>query len=763
MSKYTLLLAAALLLITSPFNCAAEEKTDLPEAEKRMAEIEQNLDQYRARFNELKNIGYGGATLRSDLDTLGLAVGDLVKELEELKEELTSGSIVPVMVWANKKYKNTVKETSFQYGQRFYLHHVLAYLPEDTATTWDLFLYDQDTGALVKEVKNLGMKKEVLDTRAGKISMFTNTVTWTQVRNLKIQSVVTPENGDPIIMQPAFVSIKDNSEPLEIHLPDEMVEDESYAVSYNLPEGFKPPFTMTLKYKGIEGRFEENGSMECQTSEMVIIGEDGRAVHPRFKEPPEIMMPTFYRNQCRVYENLGRLPDTAGSIESGKVDLTMIVEDAGGRKATGRKTLSFVPFNPRIKTLAMIAPEKSDDFLLREMIITEARAGDTVAAYVAFKVSTADEKNYHLRAEAVDLNTGNRLGSHDILLTQRRREEGEANLVYKKYNWNGANNIRIRAWIEDAAGNNMCEETVPFTVTNERMTIVGPSNIMAIKKIPFSLRVPSDFEPPIQWIANHNDDMLGVWPANSSKNSMDLTGTEGVMFGFARGKPGRGQIRIKVSDRNGRVALGSKNINISLNPDAEKGIFDDIVDMIDGIGDAMVIAGETMADPDGPLAQYVENQGNPGGTGPGNWFKDIEMLEDEDDLDEDPWPTIPSGPPAGPGPSVPKEDKKQPAPKTYYVVRTRNDYFGDREASEYKVQIVQGKPRTGFSSPAPKSSSCSGGRQSYRYFTWARGPMTKEEAEAEARQDRRVPMKFSFSLGQNWCAPKDHQARDYIE
>ncbi len=157
------------------------------------------------------------------------------------------------------------------------------------------------------------------------------------------------------------------------------------------------------------------------------------------------------------------------------------------------------------------------------------------------------------------------------------------------------------------------------------MTIAGPSDIMAIKEVPFSLRVPSDFEPPITWIANHNDDMLGVWPANSSKKNMDLTGTKGIMFGFARGKPGRGQIRIKVRDKNGRVAAGSKNINISLNPKAEKGIFDDVIDIVNGVGDALTAVGESLADP-----------GSGGtGTGGGPWgVRHVPMEVREEDEDD---------------------------------------------------------------------------------------------------------------------------------
>ncbi len=433
MSKCIIILAAALLLITSPFNYAAEENAELSQAEERMEEIEQNLEKYRARFNELENIGYGGATLRSDLDNLGLAVADLVKELEEIKKQLPENAILPVMVYANKTYKNTEQQTTFLRGEKFYLHHVLAYFPEDTAAVWDLFIYDQDTGKLLKEARNLKMKKEIINTRLGKVTLFTNYIKWKPIKNLKIQSVVTPENSEPIKMDPVFISIKDDSEPLNILMPDEMIEEETYSVKCSLPEGFKPPFTMTLKYKGIEGRFEEKGSMECESSEMILFGEEGDAANSGFKEPPDITMPTFYRNKCRVYKNLGRLPDTVSSSQSGKAELTMTVEDAEGRKARGRKTLNFIPFEPEIKTLVMIDPDKSDDFLLRDIAVTEARAGDNVKAYVEFEISEGDKNDYYMIGKAYDEDNDSLISSYSVRLEGGTRRAGYASINFNKF------------------------------------------------------------------------------------------------------------------------------------------------------------------------------------------------------------------------------------------------------------------------------------------------------------------------------------------
>ena len=101
--KYLVSLFLALLFVTSVSGAdwTVEELTE------RLSAAKAELQKYRAEYEHLKNVGYGGPVLRKDLEMLGGDVASLVKEIQSINEQLSGVEASPLIGEAAVSLKAT--------------------------------------------------------------------------------------------------------------------------------------------------------------------------------------------------------------------------------------------------------------------------------------------------------------------------------------------------------------------------------------------------------------------------------------------------------------------------------------------------------------------------------------------------------------------------------------------------------------------------------------------------------------------------------
>lgn len=610
-----------LLLMLAAAPCSGAERR--AEALASMAGIEVRLDACGQEYERLKHIGYGGQTLRADLGKLGERVAALVSELEEIGKTLEADPGLKVyggMIARDLKDYEMIKSVS--QGQGFaYLTRIDGLGPDAKSTARaELVLHDADTGKKIASYTRPGWNYNEKTGATVLIGNFKQG--YSQPGNLRLELILTTQDGRVAVVPPVFLAVLDNSEALTIHLPPDMVEQELYGFDIGLPKGFTPPYRVTTRYEVLQGEVEEEVD-DGYCGEIGFSGANGGPGDPHPLEPS-----LFDRHECKVLNNLGRPPHEIFWDRAGRFKVGFTVADANGRRAKGSRSVTVEAVRTAIEHANLMDTDGNP--------VDRVRAGQTVVMEVGLKAGSDQKGELFLRSSAYDMDTGDRLSGHDV-----RGPLLYSKLRFTDFHWFGAKNVKIEVRLEDEAGKLLDQASDTLAVTHERLEITGPATIMATTRVPFGFRVPAGFKRPYRWIdvKQHDKKMLGVWSINQENGGTQVAGEGGIMFGFAEGRPGSGRFTISLADANGRVATGTKGVRVTLNPRTEKGVFDDVFEIMGGMADGFVAAAETMGEPGGPLDAYINGSVN---WEPGGGSFPI-LKEGPDDDDEDDWKSLGQG------------------------------------------------------------------------------------------------------------------------
>lgn len=133
-----------MVLLVFPVPGLAESKLSFTEDEVTlMLEMETSLEEYRAEYERLKDIGYGGQTLRADLGTLGAKVAKLSEILEGLGSERSDLTVAAGAIVNNVIELKHIKKT--HPGEPFTALFVVEGLTPDTMDDFRYSLLVVDT------------------------------------------------------------------------------------------------------------------------------------------------------------------------------------------------------------------------------------------------------------------------------------------------------------------------------------------------------------------------------------------------------------------------------------------------------------------------------------------------------------------------------------------------------------------------------------------------------------------------------------------
>ncbi|MCG8565335.1 MAG: hypothetical protein MI747_09675 [Desulfobacterales bacterium] len=506
-----------------------------------LSELQSRLTAYQKEYERLEKAGYGGQTLRADLEKLKGQVAALLSELKVIGKKVQAAER-PVFVRSVALDSITTRNeiTRVQPDEPFALLFTVGNLPAEAAKEmrYHMEVDNTDTGENLDDIASgLRWKYEEKKGTTLLLKQFPKGLPTTGYYDFRL-FIDSSEMGTAR-SERVYIEVGPEYDSLNVHLPAEIKENEPVSIGCTLPDDYVAPFSMRIVNMAQEARiknsFRELEWFDCTRD-------------PGSMEHLFISMENGYSG--RMVEGLRELPVHVTFRHTGTSQLQITITDAAGKQARGEVPLT-VSGVPHALDAIWLVDEKGNEF-------NTIRAGDYVGLKAEYTRGTGTEGPPILHVSAHDGESG------DLIVEKTMTPiRSPLQLDYRDFSWLGASSIVFTVQLENKDGKVLDEKRRELGVDRESLEISAPAIITAGSEIPIKLRLPHGFTPPITWVRTTHDDSVGIWSRRTEEGSHVMVGTAGVLYGFKNAAPTDAEISIAVKDDRGRVAVGTTKVFVT--------------------------------------------------------------------------------------------------------------------------------------------------------------------------------------------------------